>query len=150
MLRPCLSKPLLAAELRTEALELTDQFAHGLRGLDAPGACAALAVCRALLAEAEGQPQRAARIYMAAERAWLALPRPYEAAQARERAGRCLLIARVDRGRELLVAAMDAFRALGATWDAARVRSTLREHGVIPAESARPQGLRRRALAARA
>jgi DNA-binding CsgD family transcriptional regulator len=27
---------------------------------------------------------------------------------------------------------MDAFRELGAPWDAARVRSTLRKHGAVP------------------
>ena len=61
-----------------------------------------------------------------------ALPRPYEAARAHESAGRCLLAVRVEHGSRLLVEAMDAFRALGATWDAARVRHLLREHGVIP------------------
>jgi ATP/maltotriose-dependent transcriptional regulator MalT len=123
---------LLAAGRRGDALKLTSRFAHGLPGLDAPAACAALAACRGLLAEADGQHQRAARILLAADRAWLALPRPYEAARARERAGCCLLATGSERGRDVLVEAMDAFRALGATWDAARVRSALRGHGVIP------------------
>ncbi|HEY6417283.1 MAG TPA: helix-turn-helix transcriptional regulator, partial [Acidimicrobiales bacterium] len=80
------------------------------------------------LAEAAGDRRRAAEAFLAAERAWLELPRPYEAARARESAGRCLLDA---RGQELLIGALSAFRSLGATWDAARTRRTLREQGVI-------------------
>jgi DNA-binding CsgD family transcriptional regulator/tetratricopeptide (TPR) repeat protein len=129
---PVSVEALLAGGRCGEALALTNQFAHGLRGFDAPGACAALAVCRALVAEADGQPQRAARVFQAAERAWRALPRPIEAARAREGAGRCLLVAGEERGQELLVEAMEALQGLGATWDAARVRSTLRKHGAEP------------------
>jgi DNA-binding NarL/FixJ family response regulator len=33
-------------------------------------------------------------------------------------------------GNDLLLSALESFAALGATWDAARVRRTLREHGV--------------------
>jgi DNA-binding CsgD family transcriptional regulator/tetratricopeptide (TPR) repeat protein len=129
---PIIVEALLHAGRGSEAGDLARLFAAELRGRDAPAASAALAVCRALLAEAEPKLQRAARAHLAAERAWLALPRPYEAARARESAGRCLLGDGADDGSQLLVDAMDAFRALGATWDAARVRSTLREHGVTP------------------
>jgi DNA-binding CsgD family transcriptional regulator/tetratricopeptide (TPR) repeat protein len=129
---PAAVEALLAADRETEARELTNRFARGLRGRDAPGACAALAVCRGRLAEARGQGERAARIYLAAERAWRRQPRPHEAARAREAAGRCLLATGADRGRTLLVEAMDEFRGLGAAWDTARVRGTLREHGAIP------------------
>jgi DNA-binding CsgD family transcriptional regulator/tetratricopeptide (TPR) repeat protein len=127
---PVTVEALLATGGRAEAQELARRFAAGLRGRDAPAAAAALALCRALLAEAEREPQRAARAYLAAERAWASLPRPYEAARAREGAGRCLLAGGVDGGRELLVEAMDAFRGLEARWDAARVRRTFREHGL--------------------
>jgi DNA-binding NarL/FixJ family response regulator len=129
---PVTVEALLAADRRTDARRLVREFAAGLRGRDAPAAVAALAVCRAALAEAEGERSRAARAYSTAERAWRALPHPYAAAQAREGAGRCLLAAGADGGRERLVEAMDAFRGLGAAWDAARVRRTLRAHGIAP------------------
>jgi DNA-binding NarL/FixJ family response regulator len=35
-----------------------------------------------------------------------------------------------QRGKDLLLSALESFAALGATWDAARVRRSLREHGV--------------------
>jgi DNA-binding CsgD family transcriptional regulator len=129
---PVAVEALLTAGRDTEALELTNRFARGLRGRDAPSGCAALAACRALLFEARARPERAVRAYLAAERAWRASPRPYEAARAREAAGRCRLAASAAEGREPLVEAMDAFRELGAAWDAARVRGTLRRHGVEP------------------
>jgi DNA-binding CsgD family transcriptional regulator len=129
---PVAVEAFLAADRQAEADDLTRRFANGLKGRDAPAASAALMVCRALLAEAAGELELAARRYLAAERAWQALPRPYEAARARESAGSCLLTEGKERGRQLLVGAMDAFRELGAGWDATRVRRTLREHGVIP------------------
>jgi DNA-binding CsgD family transcriptional regulator len=129
---PASVEALLAAGRTSDALDLTNRFARGLRRLDAPAACAALAVCRALLAEADGRPERAARAFLSAERAWLGLPRPYDAGRAREGAGRCLLKASPERGRQLLLDALDTFRGLGAAWDAARVRSALREGGALP------------------
>jgi DNA-binding NarL/FixJ family response regulator len=125
---PAAVEALLAADRRADATRLRHEFAEGLQRRGAPAASAALAVCDALLMDDDG----AAEAHLAAEQAWLALPRPYEAAMARERAGRCLLVAGAERGPELLVEAMDAFRALGAAWDAARVRRTLQAHGVIP------------------
>jgi DNA-binding CsgD family transcriptional regulator/tetratricopeptide (TPR) repeat protein len=129
---PVAVEALLAAGRTTEAAELVDRFARGLEGRDAPAASAALVVCRALVDEAAEERERAARRFLAAERAWRALPRPYEAARAREAAGRCLLSQRAERGARLLGEAMDAFHVLGATWDAARARRALREHGVTP------------------
>jgi DNA-binding CsgD family transcriptional regulator len=129
---PVTVEALLARASAADAAALTRRYAQGLRGRDAPAASAALAICRGLVAEGDADRERAARFYLASERAWRTLPRPYEAARARERAGRCLLDQRPERGRELLVAAMDAFRVLGAAWDAARIRRTLRVQGVIP------------------
>lgn len=127
---PVSVEALLVADRQSDAADLTDRFAEGLQGRDAPAASAALTICRGLFAQACGDRAAAADTYLNAEQAWLALPRPYQAAQARERAGRCLLPDK--RGQALLGDAMDAFRALGATWDAARVRRRLREHGAIP------------------
>jgi DNA-binding CsgD family transcriptional regulator/tetratricopeptide (TPR) repeat protein len=129
---PVTVEALLQGGRRADANDLIRRFAAGLKGRDAPAAAAALTVCRAALDEAAGEWERAARRYLASARAWQALPRPYEAARAREGAGRCLLTHRKERGQQLLVEAMDAFLTLGATWDEARVRRTLREHGAIP------------------
>jgi DNA-binding CsgD family transcriptional regulator len=128
---PVTVKAFLGAGRTTDAAELTRRFAAGLRGREAPAASAGLMVCRALLDEAGGEPDRAARRFLAAERAWRALPRPYEAARAREAAGRCMLPHHKERGCQLSTEAMEAFHALGATWDAIRVRQLLQEHGVI-------------------
>jgi DNA-binding CsgD family transcriptional regulator len=113
-----------------EAAALTDEFEAGLEGRDAPAARAALTVCRARLAEHAGDADRAVELFAEAEQAWRDLPRPYEAARAAESAARCLLEHR-GSGSELLVEVQAAFHELGAAWDEARVRRTLREHGVI-------------------
>ena len=73
------------------------------------------------------------QLFGQAEQSWLALPRPYLAADARARAGRCLLSVDIERARALLQDALAAFETLGADWDAALVRQTLRRHGLIPA-----------------
>jgi DNA-binding CsgD family transcriptional regulator len=125
---PAAVEALLRSDRGSEAQEVTRRFAAGLEGRDAPAASAALTVCRALLAEADGDRELAAQTFLSAERAWQELPRPYEAARARESAGRCLLEA---GGQELLLQASRAFRQLDAAWDAARVRRTLREQGVV-------------------
>jgi DNA-binding NarL/FixJ family response regulator len=77
------------------------------------------------------EQQAAASSFLEAERAWLNLPRPYEAARAREAAGRCLLDVHTERGQALLVEAIEAFHSLGAAWDVARARHTLRKHGLL-------------------
>jgi DNA-binding CsgD family transcriptional regulator/tetratricopeptide (TPR) repeat protein len=125
---PSLVQAYVEAGRPSEADELTRAFASGLGGRDAPAASAALGVCRGLLAESRGETAAAAELYLEAERAWQALPRPYEAARAAESAGRCRL---EEGGQELLLKAMTAFHELGAAWDEARVRRTLREQGVI-------------------
>ena len=127
---PPLVQGLVEAGRASEAEELTKAFAAGLSGREAPAAAAALSVCRAQLAEARGNCAEAAEAYLEAERAWQALPRPYEAARAAESAARCRL-GDGEGGRELLLEARTAFHELGAVWDEARVRRTLREHGVI-------------------
>ncbi len=127
---PALVKGLADSGRAQEADQLTNEFAAGLSGRDAPAAAAALTLCRAQLAESRGEVDRAAELYGEAELAWRELPRPYEAAKAAEGVGRCLLEA-AGRGRELLLEVRAEFHELGAAWDEARVRRTLREHGVI-------------------
>ena len=137
---PVTVEALLRSERAAEATELVHRFGKGLEGRDAPAATAALRICRGLLAEAEGDTSRATREYAVGERRWRALPRPYEAARAREYRGRCLLPEHADVGRTLLVEAMDAYRALGAQWDAGRVRATLRQRGLVPPHRAGRRG----------
>jgi DNA-binding CsgD family transcriptional regulator/tetratricopeptide (TPR) repeat protein len=110
---------------------LVEGFAGGLAGRDAPAPAAALLSCRAVLAEATGDPRDAAARFAAAARAWSALPRPYEELRAVERQGRALLAAGdQDRGLAALTAAQERLSALGARWDADRVAHLLRGHGV--------------------
>jgi DNA-binding CsgD family transcriptional regulator len=127
---PVAVETLLALDRRREARGLTNELAAGLRGREAPAAIVALACCEARLVEAELEQESAAETLLGAERAWQALPAPYEAARAREAAGRCLLGVDPERGRQLLVGAIDAFRSLGAAWDVGRVNHALRERGL--------------------
>jgi DNA-binding CsgD family transcriptional regulator/tetratricopeptide (TPR) repeat protein len=127
---PVAVEALLATDRSDDAAALTNRFARGLEGRDAPAAVAGLTDCRALLTEASGDLDAAAQEHLGAADAWLQLPRPYDAARAHERAGRCMVVAGGDH--QLLTEAMRAFQDLGAAWDAARVRRALRAHGVIP------------------
>ena len=127
---PVTVEALLASGREDEAARIVREVARGLRRRDAPGAFAALSACRALLVGGEGRAEQSARAFARAERAWLALPRPYEAARCREERALLLLSSGQQRGKDLLLSALETFAALGATWDAARVRRSLREHGV--------------------
>lgn len=116
-----------------EARGLVARFARGVRGRDAPAARAALAVCRGLLAEAEGRHDLAVRHLARSERLWAELPRPYERARAAERRGALLAAeGRKATGGPALLDALQGFESLGADWDASRVRRTLRAYGLIP------------------
>lgn len=120
---------LIAAGRVDEAAELVAGYEQGLRGREAPAGTAALALCRAALAEAQGQP--AAAEFARAAAAWQQLPRPYEALLARERAALCLLHdGRVEPGVELLQQVWQGLFGLGARADEDRVSRRLREHGV--------------------
>lgn len=128
---PVAIEVLVALGRRDEAAMLTQKIADGLRGRDAPAAQAALSVCRALLVDGEARAKHAARAFGRAEYMWRALPRPYDAARCREIRARLVLASGEPRGKELLLAALKEFQALGAEWDAARVRRSLRENGVL-------------------
>jgi DNA-binding CsgD family transcriptional regulator len=131
-LAPSRAEALVAAGRAGEAAELVAAFARGLRGRDAPAPKAGLALCRAILAEAQGQSVRAATLFGRAAAAWWALPRPYDGLLARERQARCLITAgRPKAGLELLAVTRRELAGLGAGGDADRVARTLREHGVL-------------------
>lgn len=137
---PVTVEALLGARRPAEAAKFVHRLAEGIEGRDAPAAGAALRVCRGLLAEAKGDLEGAIREYAGAERRWRALPRPYEAARAREYRGRAILVDDPEGGQRRLVEAMDAYRALGAQWDAGRVRATLRQRGFVPPHRAGRKG----------
>jgi len=127
---PMIVEVFLACKEHADAHTVATELAEGLRGRDAPAGHASLAVCRGLLAEAEGHRRIAARWFTRAERAWSVLPCPYEAARARERRGACLLAIRDSAGEDCLFDALEQFEALGASWDSARTRALLRAHDV--------------------
>ncbi|MER8186852.1 helix-turn-helix transcriptional regulator [Kitasatospora sp. NPDC094015] len=104
------------------------ELAAGIEGRDLPLAHAALAWCRGLLAESDGAPVTAATHYRQARAAYLALPRPHEAALIAEQAARAALAADPDSCAAIaeLTVAQEEFDGLGASWDAARVRALLR------------------------
>jgi DNA-binding CsgD family transcriptional regulator len=137
---PAALEALLGGQRRLEATLFLDRFALGLAGRDAPAPSAALRFCRGLVAEADGDVVLAARQYAGAERRWRALPRPYDAARAREYRGRSLLSGNPEVAQRLLVGAMDRYRALGASWDAGRVRAMLRQGGLTPPHRAGRKG----------
>jgi DNA-binding CsgD family transcriptional regulator len=121
----------LAAAGRTDdATSLAEAFARGLQGRDAPAPQAALALCRAILAEADHEYARASALFARAAATWQALPRPYDALLAREGQARCVLAAgQHDAGLALLSGLLRDLSRLGARGDAARVARTLGEHG---------------------
>lgn len=126
---PCIDV-LLASGEATAAVGLVAELSREVRGLERGGIHAAIQMSEALLAGAKGEPARAARHYRHAEHAWKGLPRRHDALRAMEGRGRSLLSAGADEGAEVLERALDGFEELGATWDAARVRQGLREHGI--------------------
>jgi len=133
---------LAAAGRCDEASDLVFAFTRGLRGHGAPAADAALATCRAIVAEGQGDTARAADLFDAAATAWDALPRPYDALRARHRQANCLLASGQDEaGLKLLAEAAKALSGLGAADEAAEAGRTLREHGVAaerPRRAGRP------------
>ncbi len=136
-LAPIAVRALLARGDRTEAQRLTAAFEAGLRDRDAPAARAAESLCEGAVAEAQGRPALAAKLFARAERAWAELPAPFEAASARAAEGRCLLARDDERGAQLLRGALDTFEALGASADAGRVRVQLKAQGIMLASHRR-------------
>ncbi|MFI6505882.1 LuxR C-terminal-related transcriptional regulator [Nonomuraea typhae] len=103
---------------------LLKEFTADVRARDCPYAHAIAAHGRAALAAAAGRPE-AAELFTRTAAALAAVSRPHEQARALENAGRCAL----PGGLPEVTAAARLFTALGATWDAARCASLLREYG---------------------
>ncbi|AYN35514.1 MULTISPECIES: helix-turn-helix transcriptional regulator [Streptomyces] len=131
-LAPWAVEALAATGHRETADSWVAEFAAGVEGLLVRIPRASLARCRAALAENAEEHARAAALYREAAAAYEELPRPYEAALAHEGAGRCALAvgsaAETDRGVDELTGAAKVLDDLGAVWDAARVRATLRSN----------------------
>ncbi|WP_329164540.1 AAA family ATPase [Streptomyces sp. NBC_01267] len=140
---------LLAAGRSEEAERIAEGFARGLLDCDAAAPAAALAVCRALLTEGPGRHREAAEAWESAAAAWRALPRPYDALLASERAALCRLTANgstegsadssANGSPESSADCLDQLSSLhgqlvtlGARGDAERIAGTLREHGREP------------------
>jgi DNA-binding NarL/FixJ family response regulator len=127
---PARVRALVASGQCRQAAELTGAFAAWLDGRSAPAPLAALTVCQAIVADADGQAMDAARLFAAAADAWRALPRPYDALLADEQRARCLLAAGRDQATGLLIQTAQALSALGAANAATQVAQLLRERGV--------------------
>jgi DNA-binding CsgD family transcriptional regulator len=109
-----------------EAHGLVDRAKAGLSGLDAPLAPAALSLSRGILTGSVDDLITAADLYEA-------VPVPYEAARARERAARSLFEAGQESAAEVqLRRALSAYDRLGAAWDHARTARLARQHGMPP------------------
>ncbi|MFI2369353.1 LuxR C-terminal-related transcriptional regulator [Streptomyces sp. NPDC018833] len=139
-LAPWAVEATLRAGRRATAQSMVAEYAAGLQGRQAPASDAASQWCRALLAEADGDPGGAAELFRQAALVYAGLPRPYSAVLATEGAARCLL----DGGRATetavteLTTCVQQLTELGAVWDAARIRAMLRAHQ--PADGQRPRG----------
>lgn len=139
---------------RELARRVVSEFAAGLTGRDAPSATAALLWCRAVLAEADGEWALARARFQQSGAAYAGLPHPYARALMAEGAGRCALLlgdsaagsavgsaegsAVADEAVAELMRCAGELTDLGAVWDAARVRATLRAYR--PTAQRRPPG----------
>jgi DNA-binding CsgD family transcriptional regulator len=110
-----------------EAEQFVDQAEDRLADLDAPLAGAALACGRGVLTGSADALVSAADLYEA-------VPAPYEAARARERAAGLQFEAGQEPAAEVqLKQALAGYDRLGASWDRARAAQLGRQHGVTPA-----------------
>lgn len=107
--------------------DLVSRIAAATQSRDAPAAHAATDAALGVLELAAGRWAAASELLDRAEDAARALPQPYVAAQWRELRGDAVLTQEGDA--DLLERALREYQDLGAAWDAARVRRTLRRHG---------------------
>ena len=137
---PVRVEALLAVDRDSEAVELTRRFARWIRDRDVPAARAAVDSCRAILAGAHDEPAHAASLFAVAAASWNSLPNPYAALLAQERQALALIAAdQAEAGLVLLGEVHAGLSTLGASGDADRVATRLRDHGAT-APSRRRRG----------
>ncbi|MGH2711528.1 MAG: ATP-binding protein [Actinomycetota bacterium] len=122
-------RALLAQDLG-DARALETELSAGLADVDAPSAQAMLPFARGLIAEAGGDLDLASTLFAQAVVDLEELPRPYEAAAAREAWGRAGSASGDPAGAARLAEALAVFEALGCNPDIARVKGELRRAGV--------------------
>ncbi|WP_328393860.1 LuxR C-terminal-related transcriptional regulator [Streptomyces sp. NBC_00390] len=139
-LAPWAVEATLRAGRRETAQKMVSEFAAGLEGRQAPSSSAALHWCRALLAEADGEPETAGPLFRRASTVYAGLPRPYAAILTTEGAARCALATDAHSASAVgdLASCVQQLSDLGAVWDAARIRAELRAHQ--PVDEQRPRG----------
>lgn len=126
---PAVAEALVAAGRAGDAAAVVGRFAAAMDGLDAPLAEPAIGHAHGVVL-ADRDPRAAGEHFAAAATAYASLGGPYEAAQASERAGLALLAAGDTAAAAPLLAALDGFRQLGASWDAGRAAQAARQHGI--------------------
>lgn len=133
---PAVAEALVAGGRASDAEQVLRSFAGRIDGLDVPLAPAALAHAQGFVRLGAGDLGGAAERFATAAARYTPLRAPYEAAQAREHAATALLTPSStpsQAGTELL-AALAAYRELGAEWDAGRATLVARRHGLsVPA-----------------
>lgn len=135
---PAVAEALVAAGGVPAADRAVRSFAARLDGLDVPLAPAAVAHAEGFVRLGADDLAGAADRFTAAAERYAGLRAPYEAAQAGELAATARLTSSPspdspDAGAALL-AALAAYRGLGAEWDAGRATAAARRHGLsVPA-----------------
>jgi DNA-binding CsgD family transcriptional regulator len=129
---PTATRALVTVGRVRDARSLVNRFAREVRALDAPLAPAALRHARGFLDASAQRWFAAGRHFLAAAELYEPLQCPYEAAQAREEAARCLFATSDARAAQNLLAALATYQRLGATWDYGRAVRLARQHGISP------------------
>lgn len=127
---PAMTEALVAAGRAGEAAALVRRLAGELATSDTPLAPPALRHARGLVDAAGGG--KAAADLAAAAAGYDEVSSPYEAAQAREQAALVSFRAGIAGGQAALLAALDGYQRLGATWDLDRASHVARRYGVAP------------------
>jgi DNA-binding CsgD family transcriptional regulator len=132
-LLPAAVDTLLAMGRLDQARSLVEEFRAGIRGRDAPLARAGLSCALGQLAVADGAQTAAGRAFANAQQGYIALSRPYDAAQCVVRRGLSLPARLSHSDVGALLDALATFQRLGAVGDERRLRQWLRvQHIAIP------------------
>ncbi|MBT2388181.1 AAA family ATPase [Streptomyces sp. ISL-1] len=128
---------------RNAAEDMIAEFEAGLKGNVGPSAAAALHWCRGVLSQAAGEQALAVPHFRRAAAVYGEMPRPYAVILTTEAAAQCTLESGADAGAAAaavkdLASCVQQLTDVGAGWDAARVRATLRAHQ--PAAEQRRRG----------